>query len=408
MHLRGMAYLLASTALLGVVAQDVAWAQDVDPNTPVTNRPRPDYDPLGIRAGSYFIFPEVGLGMVYDDNIFADADNEIDDFIGTVTPVINFDSNFPRHALDFTIGAELGFYVDNDDLDYQDVFISGSGAYEVTRDDGFGVDFLFGRFHDDFEDVNSADVGEDQAYYQYGGTIDYTQTFNRLNFTPFFSGERQEFEDSFNEDRNDTTYEAGLRAGYFISPRVNVFTQGSYFMIERDEPAADGSSRDSEGFNVGVGTALDFTALLFGEFFIGYEQEMFDNDEFDDEGGVAFDVGLTWNVTSLTTLQLSGGSSIETATQPGAASEFRQRVNLRVDHELLRNVIVGGLVEYQRDDFREIDRTDDTIRAGVDAAYLVNRNFRVEGGYLFSTRSSDVADDEFDRNRVFIALVGML
>ncbi|MCI0430482.1 MAG: outer membrane beta-barrel protein, partial [Rhodospirillales bacterium] len=37
----------------------------------VFERPRPDYDPLGIRAGGFLIYPQVELGEAYNDNIFA-------------------------------------------------------------------------------------------------------------------------------------------------------------------------------------------------------------------------------------------------------------------------------------------------------------------------------------------------
>ncbi len=44
----------------GAVATLVAYGadgQEPDPNVPVTARPRPDYDPLGIRAGGFLIYP---------------------------------------------------------------------------------------------------------------------------------------------------------------------------------------------------------------------------------------------------------------------------------------------------------------------------------------------------------------
>jgi len=408
--LRGTAYILTLSTAFGLGAEGVVLAQEPSPNVPITGRPRPDFDPLGVRAGSFLIYPELGLGIGYDDNILATNDDKTSGFIASVIPVINFESNFSRHQLDVTVGADLGFYLDGDnsDLDYQDVYLSGGGRYDVTRDDGANVNFLFGRFHSNFEDPNNIPVPEDQPYLDLGGTLSYLQTFNRFNLTPFFTGRRLDYEQSFNEGRNYYRLEPGLRAGYFVSPRVNVFLQGSYFDISRDEDNANGTSRDSDGFRVGVGSALDFTGLIFGDFFVGYENESFDAPGIDSQGNFAFDVGLTWNVTTLTSLGLDGGSNIETTTEDASGSEFRQSINLTVDHELLRNVLVGALVGYQRDDFSGERGVENTIRAGVNGTYFINRNFRLEANYLFSTRSADEADDEFDRNRVFLTVVGML
>ncbi len=37
----------------------------------VATRARPEYDPLGIRAGSFLFFPQLSVDELYNDNIFA-------------------------------------------------------------------------------------------------------------------------------------------------------------------------------------------------------------------------------------------------------------------------------------------------------------------------------------------------
>ena len=73
--------LLASTAV-AMAMPDLALAQAgaEDPNVTVANRNRPDYEPLGIRAGSFLVFPELGIQEAYSDNIGFDEDDEDSDF----------------------------------------------------------------------------------------------------------------------------------------------------------------------------------------------------------------------------------------------------------------------------------------------------------------------------------------
>src|SRR5262245_66377031 len=52
----------------------------------VFQRPRPDYDPLGLRFGSWLFYPEMTVAAAYDDNIFATESDRTDDFIFTATP----------------------------------------------------------------------------------------------------------------------------------------------------------------------------------------------------------------------------------------------------------------------------------------------------------------------------------
>ncbi|MGH6905908.1 MAG: outer membrane beta-barrel protein, partial [Geminicoccaceae bacterium] len=76
-----------------------AYGQEPDPNVPVTARPRPDFDPLGIRAGGFLIYPSLTVGSSYDTNVFATKDDTKDDFIFNFLPGFLVRSNFPRHAI---------------------------------------------------------------------------------------------------------------------------------------------------------------------------------------------------------------------------------------------------------------------------------------------------------------------
>src|SRR5690606_37747416 len=112
--------LVLAAGATAMLLADGAYAQEPDPNVPVTARPRPEYDPLGIRAGGFLIYPSVSVDGTYNDNIFADDDDEEQDFIIAVQPQISVRSNFPRHSLNWTVESEVGRYVDNTDENYWD------------------------------------------------------------------------------------------------------------------------------------------------------------------------------------------------------------------------------------------------------------------------------------------------
>jgi uncharacterized protein (PEP-CTERM system associated) len=135
---------------------------------------------------------------------------------------------------------------------------------------------------------------------------------------------------------------------------------------------------------------------------------MFDEAAFDDEDGVSFGADLTWNPTTLTTLTLSGSGDFVPTTVDDAAGNFRSTIGVRVDHEVLRNFLIGGRFAYTRDRFDRIDRTDNIIDVGANLTYLINRNFSVGAGYGFTDRSSDLETEEFSRNRVTVSLTARL
>ena len=134
MNTRRMSRLLVLAA--GATASMLAYGahgQEPGPNVPVTGRSRPDYDPLGIRAGGFLIYPSFTVDGSYNDNIFADDDNQESDFIFTYSPRIDFRSNFPRHSLNWTLHTDVGQYVDHTNENFWDYGTELAGRLDITR-----------------------------------------------------------------------------------------------------------------------------------------------------------------------------------------------------------------------------------------------------------------------------------
>ena len=73
-------------AVAAVLCLGPAVAQEPERGATVTERSRPELDPLGLRLGSFLVYPRLAVGERFDDNIFAVDDNWDADFITTVTP----------------------------------------------------------------------------------------------------------------------------------------------------------------------------------------------------------------------------------------------------------------------------------------------------------------------------------
>jgi hypothetical protein len=402
----------ATASLLGYGAH----AQEPNPNVPVTARPRPDYDPLGIRAGGFLIFPSFTVDGDYNDNIFASNDDEESDFIFTLSPQVEVRSNFPRHSLNWTVETDVGRFVDNTDENFWDYGTQLTGRLDITRRNRLfgGASYAHGHEERDDPDDPGVDVVDEPIEFdEFGGTLGFEQDFNRLNFRVLGTVDRRDYDednpDTFEDARDRNLYGARLRTGYFISPRINTFLEGGYRREVRDATDRDTTpplKRDNNVYDVRVGTGIDITGLLFGEVSFGWGYQEFDESELDSENSFVYGAGLTWNPTRLTSLSLEGDGGFEPSDT--GSSRLTHRVALRVDHELLRNVLIGGRIAYRRDDFQDVDRVDDRIDVGPDITYLLNRYLSVGAGYTFTTRDSDDEDREFDRNLVTVRLTAQL
>jgi hypothetical protein len=166
-----------------------------------------------------------------------------------------------------------------------------------------------------------------------------------------------------------------------------------------------GFQRSSRGWEADVGTAIDLTHVVNGEVYAGYLSQYYDDPRLSTDSGFAFGGNLLWNVTQLTSLRATAARTIEETTQfaavngvsVNASGYLQSAIKLAVEHELLRNVLLSGYVDYINSDYQGITRSDDQIDANVGGRYLLNRNLSATADLTFSTRSSNVTGVGYDR-----------
>jgi hypothetical protein len=412
--------LTAAICLPGVVAAQQPDVDEPDPNITVQDRPRPDYDPLGIRAGSFFIFPSLTLSGQYDSNVFATNDDEDSDVGVIVAPNVEVESDWSRHALNFSAGAAAAAFADYSQNNYLDAYAATTGRLDVLRSDIVSGTLRIDRLHEDRDDpdesgdtiVGGDDDNEGNLTRYYRGLVD---TQYRHNFARFFTvvggGVQRLWYDDIGDreesirDRNE--YGGRARIGFPVSPRFGTFAEGRYSYRDYDD-----LDRNSHGYRGSAGVTVDFTSILFGEMALSYSKRDYTNDDLNDASGFGANGSVTWNVTPLTSVILDARSEIDETTVvfegDEAEANFQNSVGLDVNHELLRNLLLNANARYTRDDFEGTSRTDDVYSVGAGTSYLINRNFSLDATYRFTKRDSDSSANEFDRNIVLLGITAKL
>lgn len=366
------------------------------------------YDPLGIRAGAFQIFPSTDVALQYNDNVDATKNNKRDDYAAIFRQNVAVQSDFSRNAIGFDVFSDVGRWLHDSKEDYWDFGVGGNGRLDITGDNNIDANFNVSRLHDTRDDSEDAAGIEGSRrpvrYMNYNAGLGYNQLFRDITFRVGGDFSRQNYRQgagSANQNERDlNTYTGTLRVGYNVSPRINTFLQGTYGVQRYDSSRdTDGFKQDSEVYGGAVGVATNFTDLLFGDAYVGYTVQTFDESSFSDESGLAYGLGLTWLPTKLTTVGLSGRGGFQPTSNTGASTNLQHTVGLTVEHELLRQVLIGARAGYQRDDYQGDDNTtDNRIDLGADIRYLINRHFSVGAGYNFSKRYSDDNEQEFDGN----------
>ena len=409
-----MTTLLRGVVLLACALADTALAQDVARRETVMNRARPELDALGMRAGRFLAFPRLGVEVQSNDNIFADPANEVDDTIMVIRPELLVESDWGRHALVLGADAAIGRYDDADNEDYDDFGVWADGRLDLGRGQLQG-----GLRHRDLHEERTSpdDRGgtEPTEYSTDAVTAAWLWRPSRLLLRLSGGYETLDYDDTpgavppDNDDRDRDVLNLGVRSGYEISPDYALWAEVRGTTVDYDQTVDnDGFERSSDGYDLVVGSTMDFSGVTFGEVFAGYRSREYDDARYSDSDGATFGVDVTWNVTGLTTLTVLARQSVEATTIVGASGIDTTSFGLKADHELLRNLIVSASVSDVTEDYDGIDRQDDITRAGVQLRYLMNRRFHWTLGYDLDQRDTSGVradpDDEYDMNLLFLRL----
>lgn len=410
--------LAAATA--AVLFSFDGYAQELFRGDTVLTRPRPEYDPIGIRAGSFFFFPRATVVEEYNDNIFATEHNREDDFITQLSPGLSVESDWNNHALNFGAEGDFGIYAKHNSENYQDYAFVTDGRLDITRDAQLSGGGGATRRHEDRGNPDSDFGAKDPTvYYQYDAFATYFQQFGRFSATVDGQFFRRDYDDNENlqgqninnDDRDRNVYGGGIRGGYEIIPAYEAFVRFDANNRVYDETPDDtGVKRDSWGYGIVGGLAFDISGITVGDVYFGYRDQIYDRD-LSNISGPTGGMSLDWNVTPLTTVGANIARTIEETTETGASGYWATAGTLRVDHELLRNVLLNVSGGVTNNDYEGIARNDFIYRAGIGGRYLLNRHFSATLNYVFTRRDSKDApggDEDYTENRVLIGITGQL
>lgn len=379
------------------------------------------YQPLGMRAGGFLVFPKLEVSEVYDDNIFLDDSGEVEDLITNIKPSLTVRSNFPRHELNLRATADIGFYASETGENFEDYGGGFDGRIDTFRRANIFGGVVYAQKHEDRGSPDDVGVGgvnpvEPTEYTRITANAGHFGTLGRFNTTIEGEFTRYDYDDAvdsvgltiINDDRDRNEIVGSVRLAYEIVRGYEAFVRGAYnFRDYEDAVDGEGFDRDSQGYEIAVGATFDLPGLFEGDVFIGYLEQDYDDPTFNTESSPTGGLSLTWNVTRLTTIKGSLSISVvETTFSPtpgvGASSYLATVGSLDVDHELLRNLIIRAGVSYTNNDYQGISREDDLYTARLSADYFINRYLFVGASYGFKRRDAGIADTDYEQNRFMI------
>ena len=379
----------------------------------VRDLPQPDYAPLGLRAGAFILNPILSLSEEYDDNIFRDETGEQSDWITSVQPALNIRSDWNLHEVQFRASGDLAYYADNSDENYQDYSVSASGRYDITYETFLNALLRWDQLHEDRGSPDDVNGDEPITYDRLSAGMGFTRALGKLKL--FVDGLYQDYTfddttalgvvvDTSNRDRKQTRFQT--RLAYEMSPNYDVFISTAW--NKRDYDRVVTVDRSSDGHEKRAGADLNITGKVKGEVYGGRITQNY-SDDFEDIGTANYGGSLLWNITGLTSLTGSLDRSVIETVSTGNSGYVRTASRIGVDHAFKRNILFGGFLGFNQDDYianttGSDEREDSTRLAGLRLEYKPMRGASLETRYDYVDRDSNLDGSDFSNNRFLITL----
>jgi len=403
------------------------------------------YLPQGLRAGSFLFLPSMTQGNEYNSNIYmrdkrldtATHKGVVDSYIAHYRPSLEVNSDWTRHELNFALNTDITQYASlPDQNNYHDVMASMDYKLDLTRDSSFSGGLAYNDVHENRGAPDQRN-GIGPTFYS-SKIIDtfYDQKFNRLHFKTGVNTTRYDYQNVDGIDpltgnvnvlqmssRDRWEHKPMMRLGYDLHTGYEAFAKFEYKKVYYDTDVLSngvvgtGYNRNSNGFNATSGLAFDLTNLLTGDISAGYVQRNYDDPRFSRALGVNGFLNLKYKPTKITTVLARVARDINETSQQGVSGSMNTTVNLSVEHELYRNIIlkVGGNVGqtgyqgYNNVGTVNAYNRDDLMCGGTAMAkYLINRTFSTDLTYMYSNRDSNYINSNFEVNQLMLNIKGQI
>jgi len=412
-------HLFRLSLLAFVAVSFPAAAQEFISLETVANRVRPGLDPLGIRLGNFVLSPSLGVESHYNDNIFADPQVSIEDFIYLVNPGLSLESDWNNHDLNIEADASIGRYADNEKEDFEDFSFLAHGRLDISRGSYISGELSYGKTHEERTSAENT-VGADLTVYEVNeASVTFLRRPNRFFLRLDAAFRDTDFEDTRagnriinNDDRNRRGVKQSVHVGYEFTPGSMMYLRGTANSLDYEQRRDDdGFQRSWDGYEVVLGASRPISGVSSVNVFTGYLTQDIEDPRFESVDGVSFGADITWDITNLITMNVEARRTIEPTSIFGASSVDATRYSLKLDYELLRSLIFSAEVEVARDDYQGLAREDEILSSGVGAKFMLNRTLHVFLGYDYAEREVsplEFSDDAYEINAAFIRIQGQL
>jgi hypothetical protein len=331
------------------------------------------------------------------------------DIASVIEPTLRARTLWERHGVDLKLDAQSTVYHENSSLNQTDASLKGNAWFDIAHDLAVLTNFQIAHLNEGVGTLSSpSNAVQPTPYDLLSGDLSIRKQFNRLAASVGarvdsydFGTTRAQDGTVINQDARDgQIYAAHGRIDYAFSPGFGWF--GGVEGNQRDLRGLPGQPLNSQGYRALSGFTIGLTNLISGEFGAGYVQQRFDNPAIGTIEGPSYRAMLMWRPTRLLDVHFKAEQLVTETSDTSTNGVLANAVQLGLDYELRRNVIVSLGGGYESDRFFGQQRKDHVVTSDARVKYLMNRFGAISVFHRYTARTSDIPAFNYDKHQVGI------
>lgn len=371
------------------------------------------YAALGIRVGTFTLFPELEQGLSWSSN--ADSSSGGGEAILSETTLrLNAQSDWSRHSARIEAFGTFRQSLSGEDvseisgginadlrLDLANGYAANAGIdYRVTPDSVASAVIVPGTV-------------SQPLLHTLVGTLGVAREEGKLRVAANGRVERLIYGDAdlggggvlSQRERNSTLATLTLRTGYEVSPAIVPFVEAEIGkrIYDVDVDSA-GFARSADRYAVRAGFEIDLGDKLTGELAAGWVSEKPEDSRLAAVEGVSALAALAWSPSRGTTVNFDASTTIETTTTAGSSGSILYDSNLGIERQIRANVTGNLNAGLGLRDFTSTGGHDLIIDIEAGLTWWLNRNFGFTGRAAYEIVDSSRAGRDAETASVFLGV----
>lgn len=340
------------------------------------------YDPIGIKRGTWIIFPEVEFGVGATSNVRFSPNGKAS-AVFEARPTVRAVTNWRVHAIELKAtgfaSAFPGFATENDKA----ASLEARGRYDFSKRTNIEALVSTGLSQEARSAVNADATATNRTnVLTTRAATAFNHRFNRLTVQLRGGISDVSYGDDAtaagtsvdNSSRNYLQRDAAARATWEFTPSLFAFTDVARNDRHYAGTPSDGIKRDSNGYRAIAGISFGNAGRIWrGEVGVGFGAQTPDDGRILSTSGFILDANLAYRASELTSLLFTAKTDFNDSTTVGQSGSLVRTTGLELRHAFRRHLIATAAVQHTMTDYQGVSLRERNTAANLGVEYYLNQ-----------------------------------